>query len=62
MTRSYKEAWPLDRAMKTLTDGAGRHFDPVLVERFIGIQPQILAIRSKCLPRSTRHVTKTDHS
>lgn len=59
MTRSYKEAWPLDRAMKALTDGAGKHFDPVLVEHFIRILPQILAIRDEGLSRIVLDETKT---
>ncbi len=45
MTRPYKEAWPLDRIMETLTGSAGTHFDPRLVEHFVRILPRILAIK-----------------
>lgn len=31
--RPYKDAWPIDRTMQFLTDSAGLHFDPRLVER-----------------------------
>lgn len=44
MTRPYKEAWPLDRVMETMTGSAGTHFDPALIEHFVRIQPQIVAI------------------
>ncbi len=57
MTRPYKEAWPLDRIMDTLKDSAGTHFDPQLIERFIGILPRILAIKDEwdaCYPEGTR--------
>ncbi|MDP2810622.1 MAG: response regulator [Rhodocyclaceae bacterium] len=45
MTRPYKEAWPLDRIVETMTASAGTHFDPNLIECFIGILPRILVIR-----------------
>jgi putative two-component system response regulator len=32
--RPYKEAWPLDAALAELKLGAGRHFDPNIVEAF----------------------------
>lgn len=44
MTRPYKEAWPLDRVMETMMSSAGTHFDPRLIEHFMRIQPQIVAI------------------
>jgi putative two-component system response regulator len=47
MTRPYKEAWPLERVLQTLRDGAGRHFEPELVALFFAIQPQILEIQRK---------------
>jgi len=31
--RPYKDAWPIDRTMQFLADGAGHHFDPRLVAR-----------------------------
>jgi putative two-component system response regulator len=45
MKRPYKEAWPIDRVMETLERDAGTHFEPRLIELFISILPQILAIK-----------------
>lgn len=50
MTRSYKDGWPLDRVIETLTQTAGAHFDPGLVDKFNGILPEILAIRDSWTP------------
>lgn len=46
MKRPYKEPWPLDRVVATLKEGAGRHFDPALLETFLSILPEILAIQA----------------
>jgi len=43
--RPYKEAWPIDLVVDTLKQDAGTHFDPDMIERFISIFPQILAIK-----------------
>lgn len=34
-SRSYRSAWTHDKAMQTIIDGAGSHFDPVVVEAFV---------------------------
>ncbi|MBL8468463.1 response regulator [Methyloversatilis discipulorum] len=47
MKRPYKEPWPIDKVVATIIDGAGRHFDPRLVEVFKSILPELLAIRTK---------------
>ena len=47
MSRPYKEAWPLERIIETLKASAGSHFDPRLIEQFMVILPQILAIRDE---------------
>jgi putative two-component system response regulator len=47
MTRPYKEAWPINRIMETLTSSAGSHFDPHMIEHFTRILPQILAIKDE---------------
>lgn len=47
MIRPYKEAWPIDRIMETLTSSAGSHFDPHMIEHFTRILPQILAIKDE---------------
>lgn len=46
MKRPYKEAWPVDRIVAHLQAGAGAHFDPALVDTFVAIMPQVLAIKS----------------
>jgi putative two-component system response regulator len=42
--RPYKEAYSVERSLEYLRDNSGKHFDPTLVERFLGILPQILEI------------------
>lgn len=43
--RPYKEAWPVDRAVAEIGNGAGRNFDPRLVEAFKVALPDILRAR-----------------
>ncbi len=43
--RSYKAAWPVPDAVAYLRRNAGSHFDPNLVDQFIRILSEILAIR-----------------
>jgi putative two-component system response regulator len=45
--RPYKKAWSIDDAVALLQRDAGKHFDPALVPAFIGILPQVLAIRAR---------------
>ena len=45
--RPYKEPWPLAQVMDTLQSSAGSHFEPRLVDLFVGILPQILAIQAE---------------
>jgi putative two-component system response regulator len=45
--RPYKRAWTVEAAVDQLRKDAGQHFDPQLVELFLGILPQILAIRER---------------
>jgi HD-GYP domain-containing protein (c-di-GMP phosphodiesterase class II)/HAMP domain-containing protein len=42
--RPYKEAWPIDRALKLLDEESGRHFDPVVLAAFQRALPRILEI------------------
>jgi len=44
--RPYKEAWPSDRALDTMRQLRGRHFDPELVDVFLGTAPDFVALRS----------------
>ncbi len=45
--RPYKAAWPVQDACDYLRQQKGRHFDPELVDLFLGKLPDILAIREK---------------
>ncbi|WP_445369021.1 HD domain-containing phosphohydrolase [Methylomonas sp. BW4-1] len=56
MRRPYKEAWPVDKAVATIREGAGQHFDPAMVTCFLDIQPQILQIKADW---ETRELAKT---
>lgn len=47
MKRPYKDAWPLDAVMATLREASGSHFEPRILDAFIGILPQILEIQEK---------------
>ena len=46
MKRPYKDAWPLDKVVATLRESSGNHFEPRMVDSFIGILPQILEIQA----------------
>jgi response regulator RpfG family c-di-GMP phosphodiesterase len=35
--RPYKEPWPFDEALRLLERERGKHFDPVLLDAFVGI-------------------------
>ncbi|MBL4615757.1 MAG: HD domain-containing protein, partial [Magnetovibrio sp.] len=43
--RPYKKAWPLEEAVKFITDQAGSHFDPDVVEKFCENLDAIVNIR-----------------
>ena len=45
--RPYKKAWEVDDAINFLQEQSGQHFDPRLVELFIGILPEILKVREQ---------------
>lgn len=45
MPRPYKEAWTPERVMNTMCEGAGKHFDPLMIERLITVMPQIEQIQ-----------------
>jgi putative two-component system response regulator len=42
--RPYKEAWPVAEAIEEMKKQSGIHFDPVLVEHFLTILPEVLKI------------------
>jgi putative two-component system response regulator len=45
--RPYKPAWTLDAAFEFIREGRGNHFDPVCVDAFLGLIPEILDIRER---------------
>lgn len=45
--RPYKEAFPLEKCVTILKEGCGRHFDPQLVDLFLGCLDEVVAIRDK---------------
>ncbi|CAK0766989.1 putative two-component system response regulator [Gammaproteobacteria bacterium] len=45
--RPYKKAWTVEAAVKLIQENRGSHFDPDLVEVFIGELPGILKIREQ---------------
>ena len=45
--RPYKQAWTVEAAIEQVRKDAGKHFDPMLVELFMGVLPQVLAIRER---------------
>lgn len=49
--RPYKAPWSTDAAIGWMREQRGRHFDPWLLDRFLDIQPEILAIKLKFADR-----------
>jgi putative two-component system response regulator len=45
--RPYKDAWPVQDAVALMRRESGQHFDPQLIEPFIGILPRVLEIRER---------------
>lgn len=45
--RPYKPAWSVDDTLELLRRESGKHFDPQLVELFLGCMPEILAIKER---------------
>lgn len=45
--RPYKEAWSEEKALQLITDERGKHFNPELVDLFVGHLPELQAIRQK---------------
>ena len=45
--RPYKEAWSLEKTFSFLSDNAGSHFDPKLVEIFVGLKEDIIQIQQR---------------
>lgn len=47
MRRPYKDAWPVERVVEALQQGAGTHFDPELLARFLEILPRIRMLQNE---------------
>ncbi len=47
--RPYKEAWSAEKAFDLLKDERGSHFDPDLVDLFLRLKDEVLAIKAKYL-------------
>lgn len=45
--RPYKAAWPVERALQLLRDGAGSHFDPVCVDGFLAQLEAVLVTKAR---------------
>jgi putative two-component system response regulator len=45
--RPYKKAWTVEAAVNQIKENSGKHFDPGLVEVFLGVLPGILDIRER---------------
>jgi two-component system response regulator RpfG len=45
--RPYKSAWPTDQAFDYLMSQRGKHFDPRLVEAFVGSRDEVARIQSE---------------
>ena len=52
--RPYKQAWPFEQAVAEIRRSAGSHFDPMLVERFLAILPQVRAIHEEYAEPASR--------
>ncbi len=45
--RPYKEAWPMEKAMRFLRDQAGRHFDPAVIGALDSALPRIQSVYAR---------------
>ncbi len=51
--RVYKKGFPYEKAMAIITEGAGKHFDPVIVEAFTHISKALYDARTKLAPEES---------
>ncbi|MGA8049095.1 MAG: HD domain-containing phosphohydrolase, partial [Burkholderiales bacterium] len=45
--RPYKKAWPTEEAMQYLRSQRGGHFDPRLVDAFLGVRPEVERVQNE---------------
>jgi putative two-component system response regulator len=50
--RPYKKAWPVEEALKYLSDNRGGHFDPALVDRFLTLMGPVREIMQRWAERA----------
>jgi HD-GYP domain-containing protein (c-di-GMP phosphodiesterase class II) len=50
--RVYKKGFPYEKAMSIITEGAGKHFDPVVVEAFTHISKALYDARTRVTPEA----------
>jgi putative two-component system response regulator len=43
--RSYKKAFPLDQCFSVMQEGRGTHFDPVVLDAFMGVREQVVSVQ-----------------
>ena len=45
--RSYKEPMPYDKAIDIIREGAGKHFDPVIVQAFLNADEEVRRVEAE---------------
>src|SRR6185503_6225087 len=45
--RPYKPAWPSEQAFEHLGSQAGRHFDPRMLEAFLGLRKEVIQVQNE---------------
>ena len=45
--RIYRRAFPMDRAIDTMVEGRGRHFDPDVLDEFLASMNEVLEIKTR---------------
>jgi putative two-component system response regulator len=60
-TRPYKEAWPIDRAVREICDAGARQFDPAVVEAFQALDHEAL-VTPIAAPAHTRSTAPRTHA
>ena len=50
--RCYRAALPLDTCFEIIQEGSGQDFDPILVEIFLDLRPEIEAVRAHNLHKA----------
>lgn len=58
--RPYKDAWSVEEAIKLMKKESGKHFDPQLIELFIGCLPNIIKIKKQYREPALSKITIKD--